>query len=370
MSGGKLVMVGLSHHAAPLEIRERVAVDEAAWRAVAPAAFGSILLSTCNRVEIYAWADDRGASTAQALRRALARAAGLDWRQLRLYVNSRIGREALAAPGARRQRARFAGRRRGADSRPGARRRCAPRKPAVRCRRRCAASSSAWASQRDACEATPVSARRRRSLLLASAWRCARARRRARDAARGGAGRGRHGSRSDRGAHRPRGAREGAQSHAGARRARLGSTRPAHVSIDSLDALPDALRGAALVVGATASRSLCSIDATVERDRPLRRTAGACSISPCRATSTRSVRETAGRDADRPRRPRARMPGRRRHPPRRASSAPRRWRSRRPTGWPSGCTSARSARRSPSCGRMPRRSARTSCAARRRGCAI
>ena len=33
---GKLVMVGLSHHAAPLEIRERVAIDEVSWRAVAP----------------------------------------------------------------------------------------------------------------------------------------------------------------------------------------------------------------------------------------------------------------------------------------------------------------------------------------------
>jgi glutamyl-tRNA reductase len=95
MSAGKLVMVGISHHAAPLEIRERVAIDETAWRAVAPASIGSILLATCNRVEIYAWAEDRGASTARALRRALARAADLDWRQLRLYVTTRIGREAL-----------------------------------------------------------------------------------------------------------------------------------------------------------------------------------------------------------------------------------------------------------------------------------
>ena len=58
----QLVMVGLSHHAAPLEVRERVAVDEAAWRASAPMSFGTVLLSTCNRVEVYAWVEGRPAA--------------------------------------------------------------------------------------------------------------------------------------------------------------------------------------------------------------------------------------------------------------------------------------------------------------------
>jgi glutamyl-tRNA reductase len=51
----RLVMVGLSHHGAPLALRERVAIDEAAWRAAAPSTPATILLSTCNRVEVYAW---------------------------------------------------------------------------------------------------------------------------------------------------------------------------------------------------------------------------------------------------------------------------------------------------------------------------
>src|SRR5207249_11537441 len=55
----RLIMVGVSHHGALLEVRERLAVDEAAWRASAPASFSTVLLSTCNRVELYAWVDDR-----------------------------------------------------------------------------------------------------------------------------------------------------------------------------------------------------------------------------------------------------------------------------------------------------------------------
>jgi glutamyl-tRNA reductase len=59
--GDRLLAVGLSHHTAPVEVRERVAFDEQAVRAalerlvrreqVAEEAF---LLSTCNRVELYA----------------------------------------------------------------------------------------------------------------------------------------------------------------------------------------------------------------------------------------------------------------------------------------------------------------------------
>jgi glutamyl-tRNA reductase len=92
---GKLIMVGLSHHAAPLEIRERVAIDEASWRAFAPAGLGTILVSTCNRVEVYAWVENRAASTARALGAHLARAAGLESRVLRPYLNVRTGRDAI-----------------------------------------------------------------------------------------------------------------------------------------------------------------------------------------------------------------------------------------------------------------------------------
>jgi glutamyl-tRNA reductase len=53
MSNGELTLVGLSHHVAPVELRERVVldVDEAAAfaRTLAPA----VCLSTCNRTEVY-----------------------------------------------------------------------------------------------------------------------------------------------------------------------------------------------------------------------------------------------------------------------------------------------------------------------------
>ena len=92
---GKLVMVGLSHHAAPTEIRERVALEQDAWRATAPADLGTILLSTCNRVEVYAWIEDRPSTAARVLARSLAAAAGIDLRELRPYLCVRTGREAL-----------------------------------------------------------------------------------------------------------------------------------------------------------------------------------------------------------------------------------------------------------------------------------
>jgi glutamyl-tRNA reductase len=88
-------MVGLSHQAAPLEIRERVAIDEAAWRARAPVDLGSILLSTCNRVEVYAWIDGRPQATARKLQRSLARAAGVPLADIEVYLTTRTGRDAL-----------------------------------------------------------------------------------------------------------------------------------------------------------------------------------------------------------------------------------------------------------------------------------
>jgi glutamyl-tRNA reductase len=91
----RLLMLGLSHHAAPIEVRERVAIDEVAWRACAPADIASVLLSTCNRVEIYAWVDGRTQPASGSLARSLARAAGLSLSALRPYLITRVGRDAL-----------------------------------------------------------------------------------------------------------------------------------------------------------------------------------------------------------------------------------------------------------------------------------
>ena len=91
----RLIMVGVSHHVAPLEVRERLAVDEAAWRVSAPASFGTVLLSTCNRVELYAWVDDRPSRAIRALERCLARAAGIDLAVVQPYLKAAAGRDAL-----------------------------------------------------------------------------------------------------------------------------------------------------------------------------------------------------------------------------------------------------------------------------------
>jgi glutamyl-tRNA reductase len=53
-----LVLVGTSHHHAPVELRERVALEPAAAGALAAALGEAVVLSTCNRTEIYVATDD------------------------------------------------------------------------------------------------------------------------------------------------------------------------------------------------------------------------------------------------------------------------------------------------------------------------
>ncbi len=91
----RLVMVGVSHHAAALEVRERLAIDEATWRVSAPPSFSTVLLSTCNRVEVYTWVEGRPTRAIRALERGLARAAGIELALVQPYLNAASGREAL-----------------------------------------------------------------------------------------------------------------------------------------------------------------------------------------------------------------------------------------------------------------------------------
>jgi glutamyl-tRNA reductase len=89
-----LTLVGVSHHRAPIELRERVALDLDACRALAERLEGeAVVLSTCNRTEVYlareedaeeeavaavtALAGDRGADLAAALYRLRDEAAAL-----------------------------------------------------------------------------------------------------------------------------------------------------------------------------------------------------------------------------------------------------------------------------------------------------
>ena len=60
-----LSLVGLSHHVAPVELRERVTLDAAAAAELARSLGDAVCLSTCNRTELYlADADDERALAA------------------------------------------------------------------------------------------------------------------------------------------------------------------------------------------------------------------------------------------------------------------------------------------------------------------
>ena len=67
-----VVLVGLSHHVAPIELRERVALDAEAARSLARdlAADGheAVCLSTCNRTELYLAGPDAGALEERGIR--------------------------------------------------------------------------------------------------------------------------------------------------------------------------------------------------------------------------------------------------------------------------------------------------------------
>jgi glutamyl-tRNA reductase len=70
----RLVLVGTSHHHAPVELRERVALDAEAASALAAELGEAVCLSTCNRTELYLVADDAD----DAEQRAVAALAALE----------------------------------------------------------------------------------------------------------------------------------------------------------------------------------------------------------------------------------------------------------------------------------------------------
>jgi glutamyl-tRNA reductase len=92
-TSGYLVVVGLSHRTTALELRERLSIQLPQWQAVAPV--DSVLLSTCNRVEVYAWAESRPNDLAQRLTRALARASGVACAELAPHLFTYSGQAAL-----------------------------------------------------------------------------------------------------------------------------------------------------------------------------------------------------------------------------------------------------------------------------------
>jgi glutamyl-tRNA reductase len=63
----RLVLVGTSHHHAPVELRERVALDTEHATALARELGEAVCLSTCNRTELYVAAEDAEAAEALAV---------------------------------------------------------------------------------------------------------------------------------------------------------------------------------------------------------------------------------------------------------------------------------------------------------------
>jgi glutamyl-tRNA reductase len=63
----RLVLVGTSHHHAPVELRERVALDGEHAAALAVELGEAVCLSTCNRTEVYVVADDVEAAERRAV---------------------------------------------------------------------------------------------------------------------------------------------------------------------------------------------------------------------------------------------------------------------------------------------------------------
>ena len=63
----QLVLVGTSHHHAPVELRERVAFDRDQAHALAERLGRAVCLSTCNRTELYIEADDADAAERAAV---------------------------------------------------------------------------------------------------------------------------------------------------------------------------------------------------------------------------------------------------------------------------------------------------------------
>jgi glutamyl-tRNA reductase len=61
-----LVLVGTSHHYAPVELRERVSLDREHAAALAAELGEAVVLSTCNRTEIYVAAEDADAAEQRA----------------------------------------------------------------------------------------------------------------------------------------------------------------------------------------------------------------------------------------------------------------------------------------------------------------
>jgi len=95
-----IALVGLSHHTAPIELRERVYVDSASVRDTvrgvmeSPAIHECVALSTCNRTEFYLHAADAASAESVAIDAVAARA-GMGPGEVEAYLYHRHGYEGV-----------------------------------------------------------------------------------------------------------------------------------------------------------------------------------------------------------------------------------------------------------------------------------
>src|SRR5205814_4983684 len=97
----RLVLIGLNHTTAPLEVREKVAFSAEQARAALQALRGKfpdaevVLLSTCNRVELYVSREVHGHPRAEQMTEFLAEFHSIDAAQLKPHLYEKDGREAV-----------------------------------------------------------------------------------------------------------------------------------------------------------------------------------------------------------------------------------------------------------------------------------
>jgi glutamyl-tRNA reductase len=97
----RLLLLGLNHTTAPLEVRERLAFN-AAQRAAAVSAFGqrfpgseAVLVSTCNRVELYVGRPEQGGPAVEEVIAFLAGVQGVPITAFEPHLYRKVDREAV-----------------------------------------------------------------------------------------------------------------------------------------------------------------------------------------------------------------------------------------------------------------------------------
>src|SRR5919204_6678227 len=92
-AAGTLLTIGVNHHTAPLEVRERLTLDGDRWQQHL-SRVPHLSLSTCNRTEAYIWDTERGTAITSQVAAALADAGGVPSIELPSHVFVKKGPDA------------------------------------------------------------------------------------------------------------------------------------------------------------------------------------------------------------------------------------------------------------------------------------